>query len=159
MQGAEARLEKERLAMSENGGIGHIFSRVDLNWRRDGEAWVVRYRNRALLHVVPDATYPAMWRIRHLDGRLSGIVNLSRAKDAAISLALGILNGDKRRAVASPMRESESAATPGALRTRTSSGAGRMTEIGNILVVRKTRHGPFPIGLEDDSAELGDHQL
>jgi hypothetical protein len=52
-----------------------------------------------------------MRRIRHLDGRLSDMINLSRAKDAATSLALGILNGDKRLAVASPMRESESAAT------------------------------------------------
>ena len=45
---------------------------------------------------------------------------------------------------------------PGALRARTSPGAGRMTEIGNILDVRKTRHGPFPIDLEDDSGGLSD---
>jgi hypothetical protein len=62
------------------------------------------------LQVVPDATYPGMWRIRHSDGRLSDFVNLSRAKDAAISLALGILNADERRAVSPPMRETDPAA-------------------------------------------------
>jgi len=83
--------------MSENGGIGHVFSRVDLNWRHDGDAWAVRYRSRVLLQVVPDETYPGMWRIQHPDGWLSDMVNLSRAKDAAIGLAVGILNADKRR--------------------------------------------------------------
>ncbi len=37
--------------------------------------------------VVPDAEWPDMWRIRHDDGRLSDMVNLSRAKDAAITWA------------------------------------------------------------------------
>jgi hypothetical protein len=38
--------------------------------------------------VVPDANYPGvMWRIRWPDGRLSGMVNLARAKDAAMALA------------------------------------------------------------------------
>jgi hypothetical protein len=30
----------------------------------------------------PDAIYPGMWRVRWPDGRLSDMVNLSRAKDA-----------------------------------------------------------------------------
>ena len=36
--------------------------------------------------VVPDDRYPNMWRIRHND-RLSDMVNLTRAKDAAITWA------------------------------------------------------------------------
>jgi hypothetical protein len=96
--------------MSENGGIGHIFSRLDLNWQKDGEAWAVRYRSRVLLQVAPDLTHSGMWRIRHPDGRLSDLVNLSRAKDAATSLAVGILNADKRRSVSSPMGVTDPAA-------------------------------------------------
>jgi hypothetical protein len=47
-----------------------------------------------------------MWRVRHLDGRLSDMVNLSRAKDAAISVALGILNRSRESTpVPSPMSE------------------------------------------------------
>jgi hypothetical protein len=47
-----------------------------------------------------------MWRIRHLDGRLFDMVNLSRAKDAAISAALGILNRSRESTpVTPPMRQ------------------------------------------------------
>jgi hypothetical protein len=43
-----------------------------------------------ILHVVPDAIQPGMWRIRFPDGALSDMVNLSRAKDAAVDIAEGI---------------------------------------------------------------------
>jgi len=33
-----------------------------------------------------------MWRIHHLDGRLSDMVNLTRAKDAGMSHGLALLN-------------------------------------------------------------------
>jgi hypothetical protein len=47
-----------------------------------------------------------MWRIRHLDGRLFDMVNLSRAKDAAISVTLCILNRSRESTpVPSPMGE------------------------------------------------------
>ena len=32
--------------------------------------------------VVPDKTYPGMWRMRWPDGRVSDMANLTRAKDA-----------------------------------------------------------------------------
>jgi hypothetical protein len=44
-----------------------------------------------------------MWRVRDHDGRLSDIVNLTRAKDAAGIIALGILN--RPRAIALPAPE------------------------------------------------------
>ena len=38
--------------------------------------------------VVPDAKYPGvMWRVQSPDGSLSDMVNLTRAKDAAIAYA------------------------------------------------------------------------
>src|SRR5262245_40337953 len=36
-----------------------------------------------LVEVMPDERYSGMWRIRTRDGRLSDMVNLARAKDAA----------------------------------------------------------------------------
>jgi hypothetical protein len=36
--------------------------------------------------VVPDDTYPGMWRVRHPDGSLSDMVNRARAWDAARNL-------------------------------------------------------------------------
>ena len=32
--------------------------------------------------LVPDETYPGMWRVRWPDGRVSDMANLTRAKDA-----------------------------------------------------------------------------
>ena len=51
------------------------------------EIWKLYFSKRHLLDVVPDGKYPGMWRIRTLDGTLSDMVNLSRAKDAARSIA------------------------------------------------------------------------
>ncbi|MGB8628613.1 MAG: hypothetical protein WCD69_04380 [Xanthobacteraceae bacterium] len=41
--------------------------------------------------IEPDANWPGMWRVRFGD-ELSDMVNLSRAKDAAISIVLRGLN-------------------------------------------------------------------
>jgi hypothetical protein len=41
--------------------------------------------------VEADTNWPGMWRVR-FGGRLSDMANLSRVKDAAISLVLGELN-------------------------------------------------------------------
>jgi hypothetical protein len=34
--------------------------------------------------ITPDTKYPSMWRVRYPDGSLSDIVNLTRARDAAL---------------------------------------------------------------------------
>ena len=52
----------------------------------------LRARGRVVATVVPDADWPGMWRARLSDGRVSDMANLTRAKDAAISLALAVLN-------------------------------------------------------------------
>jgi hypothetical protein len=54
---------------------------------------------RVLASIEPDQTWPGMRRVRLPDGYLTDMVNLSRAKDAAASLALGVLN-QKREAAA-----------------------------------------------------------
>ena len=55
-------------------------------------------RGRVLPSIEPDKTWPGMWRVRLPDGYLSEMVNLSRAKDAAASLALGVLNQHREAA-------------------------------------------------------------
>jgi len=70
-----------------------IIGRDRLNWRRANGRLFLFYGSNHLATVEPDSKYPGiMWRIRFLDGRLSDMVNLSRAKDAAISCALRSLN-------------------------------------------------------------------
>jgi hypothetical protein len=66
-----------------------------LRWQSNGGGYALHYgrRTTAVLHVVPDKTYPAMWRIRLPDGSLSDMANLMRAKDAARDRAQSILDG------------------------------------------------------------------
>jgi hypothetical protein len=56
-----------------------------------------------------DTDWPGMYRIRFPDGRLSDMVNLTRAKDAALSIALKALNSgtQERRSGASSVHERE----------------------------------------------------
>jgi hypothetical protein len=46
---------------------------------------------RTLL-IEPDATWPGMWRVRLPSGQFSDMVNLTRAKDAAVALSRALLN-------------------------------------------------------------------
>jgi hypothetical protein len=70
-----------------------------LNWRHaDDRLFLCHGNNRnPLLTVEPDSEYTGMYRIRVPDGGLSDMANLTRAKDAAIALALRILNSGVRR--------------------------------------------------------------
>src|SRR5215813_1773680 len=56
---------------------------------RTGAAFALRYghTHTPLALVVPDADWPGMWRIAWPDGRLSDLVNLPRAKDAAEAIS------------------------------------------------------------------------
>jgi hypothetical protein len=58
----------------------------------------------------PDADWPKLYRVRLPNGHLTDMVNLTRAKDAARCLALGILNTRERRAEAPRIRYFERAA-------------------------------------------------
>jgi hypothetical protein len=60
-----------------------------------------------MLRVVPDATWPGMWRIETSDGRLSDMANRARIRDAAMSIALAELNLEVKETarVAPPMRQ------------------------------------------------------
>jgi hypothetical protein len=78
---------------------GHCFGRHELVW--DGPE--LKLGTRVMARIEPDQNWPGMWRVR-FGGRLSDMANLSRAKDAAISLVLGELNGGSH-ANKSPQRE------------------------------------------------------
>jgi hypothetical protein len=89
----------DAIAGSELSGSprkGHTYSTQDLTWTKCQQGWALYCvgRKEPVLHVIPDEKYPGlMWRIRRLEGPLSDMVNLTRARDGAISVALGILNG------------------------------------------------------------------
>jgi hypothetical protein len=61
-------------------GSNRIFSAQALAWR--GNDLHLR-QGRKLVSIVPDEKYPGMWRVRYPDGRLTDMVNRTRAKEAA----------------------------------------------------------------------------
>jgi len=68
----------------------HCFGSSELVW----DGLQLRFRTvdgPVMATVEEDANWPGMWRVR-LGGKLSDLANLSRAKDAAISLVLRDLN-------------------------------------------------------------------
>ena len=69
----------------------HVYSQCDLTW--DGGR--LRLRDRVVASIEPDHD---LWRVHLPDGRLSDVVNLTRARDAAVTLALGVLNRGRREA-------------------------------------------------------------
>jgi hypothetical protein len=74
----------------------------DAAWRGND----LLFRRRLVASVDPDSKYPNMWRVRLPSGHVSDMVNLTRAKDAAVCLALAELNSLKHRdsrATASPV--------------------------------------------------------
>lgn len=68
-------------------------------------------RAESLVSVVQDWKYTTMWRVRTSDGALSDQVNLTRAKDAAVSIVLRGLNTQETPRVAPPMRQTGVPAT------------------------------------------------
>ena len=74
-----------------------MYDRQDLIW--DGrQLRLLSNRSLVLATIEPDQIWPGMWRVRLPDGYLTDMVNLSRAKDAAASLALGVLNQHREAA-------------------------------------------------------------
>jgi hypothetical protein len=65
-----------------------MISRDDLKWEGDR----LYFRNRLMASIEPDSKYPNMWRVRLPNGRLSDMINQTRARDAARALALAQLN-------------------------------------------------------------------
>jgi hypothetical protein len=73
-----------------------VYSNQLLTWRGN----LLHLGRCKLAEIVQDDRYPTMWRVRRADGTLSDMLNLTRARDAARGMALGILNGQERRALA-----------------------------------------------------------
>ena len=68
-----------------------VCSRRDLVWD-DKQLRLHSVRGRVLAAIEPDREWPGMWRVRMPDRHLTDMLNLSRAKDAAASIALTALN-------------------------------------------------------------------
>jgi hypothetical protein len=68
-----------------------VCSRRDLVW--DGKQLRLHsIRGHVLAAIEPDWEWPGIWRVRMPDGQVTDMLNLSRAKDAAVAHALATLN-------------------------------------------------------------------
>ena len=91
--------------------VMRIVASTALRWRGNE----LYFDRRLMLWIEPDGKYSGMWRVRHLDGCLSDMVNLSRARDAARVHALAALKrGEETGYGSPPARLNGSPATPGA---------------------------------------------
>src|SRR5262245_60466471 len=79
--------------------MSRVIGRRDLTWCRERDGTLVLCRTGSktiLVRIVTDRVYPSMWRVKMLSGKLSDMTNLTRAKDAAMSIALSILNREQK---------------------------------------------------------------
>jgi hypothetical protein len=66
-------------------------------WRQTGNEWHLLIVRRVIARVAPDARWPKTNRVVVADGFVSDLVNLTRAKDAALSLAMVKRKPPRRR--------------------------------------------------------------
>jgi hypothetical protein len=60
-------------------------------------------KTKALARIVPDETYPTLWRVVRPNGRLSDMVNRTRAKDVAWGLAeSAVFTGEAKQPESEP---------------------------------------------------------
>jgi len=79
--------------------MSRVCGRRDLAWRRERDSTLVLCRTSSktiLVRIVADRVYPSMWRVKMPSGKLSDMTNLVRAKDAAMAIALSILNREQK---------------------------------------------------------------
>jgi hypothetical protein len=68
--------------------VGRMFNTQNCHWRQVDDEWHLTAPNdRVVARVLPDDRWPKMYRVVLPNGFVSDLVNLTRAKDAALSLA------------------------------------------------------------------------
>jgi hypothetical protein len=73
----------------------HLGARLSVLHRRwEGDRLLLRSSGRQLATIRPDSEWPVLYRIELPGGRLSDVANKTRAKDAAVSIALTTLDSE-----------------------------------------------------------------
>lgn len=82
-------------SLSDGGGAdkaSRVFKADNLMW--DGMRLRLRTSERVLAVLRRDVEYPTLWRAHVGCDHITDLVNLTRAKDAAMCLAIAMLNGE-----------------------------------------------------------------
>jgi hypothetical protein len=136
------------------------FNRSLYRWLHSAASWELMRSGHVVVQVVPDIKFPTMFRIQVPGMPPSDMVNLSRAKDAALSLEDAVLDGRIRCArVPNIVPTAEMLCQPqrwlpvrstSRTRQRLSWGQIRQTNAGEVAVPRKGGARPLRI---DDGAD------
>lgn len=83
-----------------------------VDFRRTKNGWEAR-KGKFRVRIVPEPHFRGMWRVVYPDDTLSGIVNLARAKDAALGLieSMEFVGFKNREGVAHRADEAEGSGT------------------------------------------------
>lgn len=76
-----------------------MFGFRDFEWKGDK---LMHGNKNTGVKIIPDATWPKMYRVEYPPGTISDMTNLSRAKDAAVSIVSHHLNRDARAVLKVP---------------------------------------------------------
>ena len=76
---------------------GAVLIGAGLHWRRIGSGWRLFDGRRRFGELVPDSTYPNMWRPVLTGGGLGDMANITWAKHAALEAAVRELEWEGRR--------------------------------------------------------------
>jgi hypothetical protein len=68
--------------------MARVVGRASMAWKGDE----LLFGRRCMVNILQDQKYPSMWRVKLPAGGLTDMLNRTRAKDAALAIALGILN-------------------------------------------------------------------
>lgn len=75
-----------------------MIGKSKLAWKRERGEFRLYHGRSLVMRAIPDEKYLGMWRVKSRDGRLSDMVNLTWAKDAAMDWACRELNRIARAA-------------------------------------------------------------
>jgi hypothetical protein len=109
-------------AISTSSGAGEAYpifigpSGRQFQWHRNGDHWHLTQppRTAAVAAVVPDGTYPGMYRAQLPGEPLSDMVGLTRAKDAALHRAsVALANDHNSLAAGTPRMRERGRPVPG----------------------------------------------
>jgi hypothetical protein len=78
-----------------------------LQWKRNGNEWVLYLGRRRFGRVVPDAAWPGMFRSVLSGGRPSDMANLAWAKNSVLDAAVRELEWEARHNAATDPRKSQ----------------------------------------------------
>src|SRR6516165_3351709 len=78
-----------------------------LQWKRNGNEWLLCLDRRRLGRVMPDAKHPGMFRSVLSGGRLSDMANLAWAKNAVLDAAVRELEWEARHKAATDPQKSQ----------------------------------------------------